>query len=913
MRANDTIHSMHKTTIFLLKLIVPVLMLLLPLNSLGAAGDVIPRFNPAYASDHIPDGIFIVLEEGCTHAEGDLHERIAYPDIPPLVQSESKATAIGYINYDGIPVEGAAVSIIGPTAIFSTTTQPGPLSVDPYFTVTLSAPPLNALPDDLLKMAFSYSNQENITAFKVGSGEQELYGHLSSTCGPTEINDPLISTNTIWTPECGPYHVHQNLMIESTVALTVSAGTTIEFDSGRALLAEGFLGTDGTSNALVTFTSPNQTPGEWSYIQINTASILNGALVEYAGGADLENNAAIRVDSGDAVFDNVIVRSNASDGVQVYNDSDVQMNDMLIADNTGWGIVEDSTTFNMDIYNSTVQFNADGGIWIKNAGVGEIYSNYIADNMGRGISVDNSNLYINIAGNIICRNQHSYGGGIYFRDSGIIENNLIWENQAESRGGGVYVYSAEPEIKNNFILENRAINSSYGGGGLYLRPVNGQPTVNNNVIVGNSAFGDGGGIYSFVSNNQDILNNSILRNHADGQGGGIYADYPDYINASIETNTILENTAGSGQGAIHLTAKSDPINDNNIYNNSDYTLFYGAPYAPENLLNAQQNWWGTDVIGDIPSLIWDWYDDASLSEVDYSNPLTTSSITAPVTPPQDFVSTTDTFTITLEWSPNLETDLAGYKLYFSTSDKLEIDAILGNLTALDLGMATGVTITDVPVGIYNMAVTAYDLEADGDKDWRQGHESWFSQVETAIIGDAPQANFYADPLNGTLPLTVNFTDTSTGDIDSWYWAFGDGETSTEQHPTHIYTVSDTYTVTLTVDGPLGSDSETKPGYITVGSTGTVSEADFTATPTSGGVPLTVDFTDISTGEIDSWYWTFGDGETSTEQHPTHIYTDTNVYTVTLTVNGPTGIDTEIKPGYITVFLRIFIFLPLTMR
>ena len=169
----------------------------------------------------------------------------------------------------------------------------------------------------------------------------------------------------------------------------------------------------------------------------------------------------------------------------------------------------------------------------------------------------------------------------------------------------------------------------------------------------------------------------------------------------------------------------------------------------------------------------------------------------------------------MEWSPNLETDLAGYYLYFSTSDNLEIDAILGNVTALDLGMSTGVTITDVPPGTYNMAVTAYDLEADGNKDWRQGHESWFSQVETAIIGDSPQANFYADPLNGTLPLTVNFTDTSTGDFDSWYWTFGDGEANIEQHPTHVYTVSDTYTVTLTVDGPMGSDSETKPGYITV--------------------------------------------------------------------------------------------------
>ena len=809
MSTNETIRNLYRPTIFMLKSVVPVLAFVLLINSLG----VVDNVNSAYALDPASYGIFLMSENKYPYEKGDLHERITFSDIPPFIQIESEATAIGYINYDGNPVAGATVSIIGPTTIFTTTTQLGPLSDEPYFTVNLSAPPLDALPDDLLKMVYSYSNQENITTFKVVSGQQELYGHLSSTCGPTDVNNPLITTLTIWTPECGPYRVHQNLMIESTVTLTVIAGTTVEFDPGSALLANGFLSAEGTANALITFTSPQQTPGDWSYIQINNAAILYGTLVEYAGGADLENSAAVRVDSGTAVFDNVIVRSSARDGIQVYNDGDVQMNDMIVMDNTGWGIVQDSTTFDMKIYNSTVQSNGDGGIRINNAGVAEIYSNYIADNMGSGVDIRESTIYVNIAGNIICRNQESDGGAINFEDSsGTIENNLIWDNLA-GRGGGLFVFRADPDIKNNFILENRATNTFLGGGGIYLRPYPNQ--VHHNVIVGNTSAGDGGGIYSLAEYNRDIFTNSILRNHAAGQGGAIYADYIDYIHTSIEGNTILENTAGFGQGAIYLTAKSDPINNNNIYNNSDYTLFYDSPYSPENLLDAQQNWWGADIMSEIPPQIWDWYDDATLSEVDYSNPLTLTSIIAPVTPPQDFVFATDTSTVTLGWSPNLETDLAGYKLYFSISDQLEVDAILGNVTALDLGMTTGVTITNVPVGIYNMAITAYDLDADGDKDWRQGHESWFSQSEMVIIGDPPQANFTADPLSGTLPLTVIFTDTSTGVFNSWYWIFGDGETSTEQHPTHIYTDTNVYTVTLAVDGPTGIDTEIKSGYITV--------------------------------------------------------------------------------------------------
>jgi PKD domain/TadE-like protein len=80
----------------------------------------------------------------------------------------------------------------------------------------------------------------------------------------------------------------------------------------------------------------------------------------------------------------------------------------------------------------------------------------------------------------------------------------------------------------------------------------------------------------------------------------------------------------------------------------------------------------------------------------------------------------------------------------------------------------------------------------------------------------PTANFTADQTSGPAPLTVQFTDTSTGNITSWLWDFGDGTaTSTQQNPSHDYTVAGTYDVTLTVDGPDGSNSRTKPGYITV--------------------------------------------------------------------------------------------------
>ena len=77
------------------------------------------------------------------------------------------------------------------------------------------------------------------------------------------------------------------------------------------------------------------------------------------------------------------------------------------------------------------------------------------------------------------------------------------------------------------------------------------------------------------------------------------------------------------------------------------------------------------------------------------------------------------------------------------------------------------------------------------------------------------ADFSGSPQSGDSPLTVNFTDLSSGDITSWAWSFGDGGSSSTQDPSYEYTTPGTYTVSLMVSGPDGSDSETKVNYITV--------------------------------------------------------------------------------------------------
>jgi PKD repeat protein len=162
----------------------------------------------------------------------------------------------------------------------------------------------------------------------------------------------------------------------------------------------------------------------------------------------------------------------------------------------------------------------------------------------------------------------------------------------------------------------------------------------------------------------------------------------------------------------------------------------------------------------------------------------------------------------------------------------------------------------------------------------------------------PRSGFAASPRSGSAPLTVQFTDQSTGQISAWSWSFGDGGTSSAQSPRHTYADPGRYAVSLTVSGPGGSDTETKTNYIAVQEAIPVSG--FSGTPRSGSAPLTVQFTDQSTGQISAWSWNFGDGSTSTAQDPSHTYADPGTYTVRLTVTGPGGSDTEAKTGYIQV-------------
>ena len=161
------------------------------------------------------------------------------------------------------------------------------------------------------------------------------------------------------------------------------------------------------------------------------------------------------------------------------------------------------------------------------------------------------------------------------------------------------------------------------------------------------------------------------------------------------------------------------------------------------------------------------------------------------------------------------------------------------------------------------------------------------------------ASFSANVTSGKIPLSVQFIDTSTNSAQSWLWNFGDGSTSSEQNPTHTYTSAGTYNVTLNVTNADGSNTSTQLSYITAAVTPV---SNFSANVTSGDIPLSVNFTDLSQNSPTSWLWDFGDGSTSTDQNPTHTYASSGIYNVSLNATNVGGSNVCTQFSYITATL-----------
>jgi gliding motility-associated-like protein len=163
-----------------------------------------------------------------------------------------------------------------------------------------------------------------------------------------------------------------------------------------------------------------------------------------------------------------------------------------------------------------------------------------------------------------------------------------------------------------------------------------------------------------------------------------------------------------------------------------------------------------------------------------------------------------------------------------------------------------------------------------------------STIEVYLL---PNVNFSGDLLSGCHEHTTSFTDLTSPTPVAWSWDFGDpssvGNYQSISNPSHQFSAPGLYTVSLQVTSGDGCLNDTiKPSYIEVFP---VPIANFSANPERTTVlQADIDFTDLSSGNLASWNWDFGTGDTSGIQNPSYQYLDTGMFTVRLLVTSVDG-------------------------
>ena len=164
-------------------------------------------------------------------------------------------------------------------------------------------------------------------------------------------------------------------------------------------------------------------------------------------------------------------------------------------------------------------------------------------------------------------------------------------------------------------------------------------------------------------------------------------------------------------------------------------------------------------------------------------------------------------------------------------------------------------------------------------------------LDTILVHPLPIASFATTVNTGCSPLPVGFQNLSLGSPTNYIWNFGDGQFSTQVSPTHtfVYGPNDTiFNVALIAINACGSDTAYYPIHVFPN---TVSSF-FNTNPTVGCAPLNVQFTNYSQGGNLNYFWSFGNGQVSNSQSPSHLYTSSGTFVAQLVVDNGCSYDTS---------------------
>ena len=487
-----------------------------------------------------------------------------------------------------------------------------------------------------------------------------------------------ITANMTWTKVNSPYILIGNIGVSNSVILTIEPGVEIIRNGDFTIMINGSLTAIGTTSDSIKFSSNVNTPSNY-FIDFQKTNLSNSTLnfIRY-------NNSLL----GNVPF------------LRIGNEAE---NAESTPKNTG------SLTLNNSFFN---------GAYLLTKG----YST-------------SANLRIN---NSVIDN--SYLMGAYPRTEPIIIENTKISNSILNSDSYNYGITLKYCINNknsfimgccgaNFTLDNsKFINCGFGGRGDY-----GKIDISKSIFINTPI--------SYPSSTVNIYSSIFKsdKNNLKVPGNGFYVqDTVDVLvsigsgsisNTSINSSAYYDLKYSSGNSTlVNSTLSNSPagvyfsnfgtvtLTNVNFYNIANYFLFNNAT-KPLTVNNTYFNGLSGSALS---AKIFDYTNDLNKGVITLNGNLGIKSVTAPISYVSNVVKTLSGGQVLLTWTPNTETDITGYKVYYGgyTGYSYTNTIDVGNVTSTTL--PAGVSIDE------DFSITAYDASKDGVDDQLDGNESWFS-------------------------------------------------------------------------------------------------------------------------------------------------------------------------------------------
>lgn len=508
---------------------------------------------------------------------------------------------------------------------------------------------------------------------------KEVSAAIQSSSG-TDVSGNLIESDT-WTIAGSPYNIVGDVGVPSAFSLTIDPGVVVNYSGDFKILVFGQLNVNGVASNPVTFNG-NSTEGSSPMIEIRQSNLDN-------------SNISYAIVNGPQGF-----LAQGQDGEDPTNSGSLRV-------------------LGATIDNSTIE------------------TNYVPNNQPIPLILDNSQITNSVVEGEIWDHEliefiQCTISSTTFRGTSMVFNGVLVQSSTIDNGIN------KIEIVNSKWLDNRHVSGSVtelvASNSVFVNsPLRVTRTTLNNSLLVATAETDSV-VIDFIRNSANTATSEISNSQFIGEAtkDGIY------YNASPESgfeyllisNSLFNNLS---KGFINVSLMEDiTFTSNNFLNSTEFHIDNGT----SNDISAQSNYWDSNSATTIADKIFDATDDLELGTVDFSSRLSTHSVTAPISAPENVVQADDGGGgVDITWSANEESDVAGYRVHYGEFDGFEYENVMdvGTSTATNI---TGLTISD------QVAVTAYDVDRDGINDLTDGNESWYAIAATPP--DSPLATAASD-------------------------------------------------------------------------------------------------------------------------------------------------------------------------